>query len=366
MQTPDSDQAPLQLLAPDGAFDQELAAGMGVDPDPAFLRELYGWLVLSRHFDQRAVNLQRQGRIGTYPPISGQEACQVGSAAALRKTDWLVPSYRESAAMVMHGVPLERILLYWAGREEGFMFPPDVRCLPITVPIATQLLHAAGLGWGIRLAGEDAVVIAYFGDGATSQGDFHEALNFAGVFRLPLVFFCQNNQYAISVPLARQTASPTLAQKAVAYGFPGVRVDGMDVLAVYAATREAIARAHSGRGPTLIEGLTYRFGPHTTADDPTRYRDPEEAEEWQRQRDPLLRLQRHLTQSGAWSDADEQAAREAAQTQVREAIERFEAFPPPDPAHLFDFVYDDPPPVVAEQREALLAEAGGRPAGEDG
>src|SRR5438874_6236973 len=262
----------LSILDSDGNLDAALEPKLS----PGELRSLHRAVVLGRRFDERMVRLQRQGRIGTFAPIKGQEASQMGSIFTLRATDWMVPSFRETAAMIWRGWPIEKMLLLFAGYLEGSQPAPDQRDLPITIPVATQLPHAVGLAYAAQYRGDDAVVMAYCGDGATSEGDFHEALNFAGVWHVPIVFVCQNNQWAISVPLKKQTHSKTLAQKALAYGFPGIQVDGNDVLAVYAASREAVDRARAGGGPTLVECVTYSLGVHTTADDPTKYRSEEE------------------------------------------------------------------------------------------
>ncbi|MGH7310481.1 MAG: pyruvate dehydrogenase (acetyl-transferring) E1 component subunit alpha [Candidatus Rokuibacteriota bacterium] len=317
---------------------------------PERLQELYRAMVLGRRLDERMVRLQRQGRIGTFAPIKGQEASQLGSAFALQRTDWLVPSFRETAAMVWRGWPIEKILLYFAGRVEGGQPAPDQRDLPITVPVATQLPHAVGLAYAAQYRGDDVVVMAFFGDGATSEGDFHEALNFAGVWHVPVVFVCQNNQWAISVPLKKQTHSRTIAQKALAYGLPGIQVDGNDVLAVYAASQEAVARARAGEGPTLVECVTYRLSVHTTADDPTKYRSEEEVREWER-KDPLTRFadylkKRRLLPEGVEAQVDQEIAA---------AVQRFEAADPSDPLRMFDHVYAELPPHLVAQREELGA-----------
>ena len=270
----------LSILDSDGNLDTALEPELsGAD-----LKRLYRAMLLGRRLDERMLRLQRQGRIGTFAPIKGQEASQLGSVFTLRPTDWMVPSFRETAAMLWRGWPIEKFLLFFAGYLEGGQPGPEQRDLPITIPVATQLPHAVGLAYAIQYKGDDAVVMAYCGDGATSEGDFHEALNFAGVWHSPIVFVIQNNQWAISVPIKKQTHSRTIAQKALAYGFPGIQVDGNDVLAVYAASREAVERAREGGGPTLIECVTYRLGVHTTADDPTKYRSDEEVKAWERRR----------------------------------------------------------------------------------
>src|SRR5262249_11627666 len=256
----------LSILDAEGTLDSALDPGL---PGPE-LKRLYRAMLLARRLDERMVRLQRQGRIGTFAPIKGQEASQLDSVGVLRPTDWMVPSFRETAAMIWRGWPIEKLLPFFAGHLAGAQPAPDQPDLPITIPVSTQLPHAVGLAYAAQYRQDDVVVMVYFGDGATSEGDFHEALNFAGVWHVPVVFVCQNNQWAISVPLKKQTNSKTIAQKALAYGLPGIQVDGNDVLAVYAASREAVERARAGEGPTLIECVTYRLGGHTAADDPTK------------------------------------------------------------------------------------------------
>src|SRR5213594_3206065 len=279
----------LSILDSDGNLDTALEPKLADNE----LKSLYREMLLGRRLDERMVRLQRQGRIGTFAPIKGQEASQMGSVFALRPTDWMVPSFRETAAMIWRGWPIEKILLFFAGYVEGGQPAPDQHDLPITIPVGTQLPHAVGLAYAAQYRGDDAVVMAYFSDGATSEGDFHEALNFAGVWHVPLVVVVQNNQWAISVPLKKQTHSRTIAQKALAYGFPGIQVDGNDVLAVYAATREAVDRARAGDGPTLLECVTYRLAMHTTADDPKKDRTEEEVAMWEH-KDPLTRFRAYL------------------------------------------------------------------------
>ncbi len=291
----------LSILDSEGNLDTAL------EPDlpEADLKRLYHAMVLGRRLDERMVRLQRQGRIGTFAPIKGQEASQLGTVACLRPTDWMVPSFRETAAMIWRGWPIEKLLLFFSGHLEGSQPAPDQHDLPVAIPVATQIPHAVGLAYAAQYRGDDAVVMTFFGDGATSEGDFHEAMNFAGVWHLPVVFVCQNNQWAISVPLKKQTHSRTIAEKAHAYGFPGIQVDGNDVLAVYAAGREAVERARNGDGPTLIECVTYRLGVHTTADDPTKYRSAEEVAEWER-KDPLTRFSAYLQKRNLLEDGLEE------------------------------------------------------------
>src|SRR5438876_2440459 len=350
----------LSILASNGNLDTALEPKRA-DMD---LRSLYRAMLLGRRLDERMVRLQRQGRIGTFAPTKGQEAAQMGSVFSLRPTDWMVPSFRETAAMIWRGWPIEKLLLFFAGHLEGGQPAPEQRDLPITIPVATQLPHAVGLAYAAQYRRGDVVVMAYFGDGATSEGDFHEALNFAGVWHVPVVFVCQNNQWAISVPLKKQTHSRTIAQKALAYGFPGIQVDGNDVLAVYAASLEAVERARAGQGPTLIECVTYRLGVHTTADDPTKYRTDEEVKFWE-QKDPLTRFRAYLEKKKLLDTSVEEQVDE----EIARAVERFEAMPPADPLAMFDHAYAERPSSLEAQRTELierLSEQGpGRDAGDE-
>ncbi|HDH03522.1 MAG TPA: pyruvate dehydrogenase (acetyl-transferring) E1 component subunit alpha, partial [Actinobacteria bacterium] len=244
------------------------------------VRRLYQAMIAARLFDHKSVAMQKQGRLATYAPFEGQEAAQIGSAAAMRPDDWMVATYRDAAAMWMQGYPWTSLILWRSGDERGGRPPDDVRVLPPSITVGAHMLHAVGLAWAAKLQGSDTAAVTYFGDGATSEGDFHEAMNFASVYNTGTVFLCQNNGYAISMPTDRQSASETIAQKAAAYGMRGVLVDGNDLLAMYEATSVALARARDGLGPTLIEALTYRIGPHTTNDDPSRYRPRTEEEAW--------------------------------------------------------------------------------------
>jgi pyruvate dehydrogenase E1 component alpha subunit len=348
----------LSILDSGGNVDASLDPRLSSDE----LKRLYRAMVLGRRLDERMVRLQRQGRIGTFAPIKGQEAAQLGSVAALRPADWMVPSFRETAAMLWRGWPIEKLLLYFAGYLEGGQPGPEQHDLPIAIPVATQLPHAVGLAYAAQYRGDDVVTMVYFGDGATSEGDFHEAMNFAGVWHVPVVFVCQNNQWAISVPLKKQTHSRTLAQKALAYGFTGLQVDGNDILAVYAASREAVERARAGDGPTLLECVTYRLGVHTTADDPTKYRSNEEVAEWER-KDPLTRFSGYLKKKGLLDEGVEAQVDE----EIARAVQRFEAVGAPDPLVMFDHAYATPPAHVAVQRDALasrLSDGQARTAGE--
>ena len=334
----------LQIIDPGGKV---------VAPQPELgskeLLELYRLMVLSRHFDRRALALQRQGRLGTYAMLEGQEAAQVGSAYAAGPQDFIYPSYREHAVQLTRGMPAEVILSYWRGLPNTDWDPRRYGCQIITVPIGTHLPHAVGHAYAARLAGSDTVTLSYFGDGATSENDFHSGMNFAGVWKVPTVFLCQNNLYAISVPYDLQTASPTIAEKAAAYGFEGVRVDGMDVLATYQATTDAITKARQGGGPTLIELMTYRYGPHATADDPHLYRSKEEEDEWRRGRDPIERFRAYLLTKELWTESlDEEAEAEAVEI-VDRAIAEIEARPLPGRDDIVRHAYHRVPPLLVDQ-----------------
>ncbi len=347
----------LSILDDKGNLDRDLEPDI---PDKMLLK-LYRAMLLGRRFDERLLNLQRQGRIGTFPPISGQEASQLGAVAQLRPTDWLVPSFRETAAEIWHGRDLESIIIYNNGFNEGSNIDAACNNLPVAIPVGSQIIHAAGLGWAAKYRQKDDVIMTFFGDGATSEGDFHEGLNFAAVFQAPVVFVCQNNQWAISIPLSRQTHSKTLVQKAIAYGMPGLQVDGNDILAVYSAAQEATERARSGGGPTFIECVTYRVMMHTTADDPKRYRSEEEVESW-RAKDPLPRFQHYLLKKGVLLEEDLPRLESEVLDQIQTAIDRAEEKIKNmgDPLDMFDHLYAELPPYLKKQKEQMTRDLSDR------
>ncbi|MGH7319510.1 MAG: pyruvate dehydrogenase (acetyl-transferring) E1 component subunit alpha [Candidatus Rokuibacteriota bacterium] len=351
----------LSILDADGRVDRALEPA--IPPDD--FRRLYRTFLLARRFDERMLTLQRQGRIGTYLSARGHEAAVLGSVYALRPTDWLVPVWREWPAYVWRGWPLESLIFLYAGLTEGTRVPDGCRDLPVCVPMGTHVPHAVGLAYAARYKREDSVTLCYFGDGASSEGVCQEALNFAGVFELPLVFVCVNNQWAISVPRARQTRAETIAQKAAAHGFPGIQVDGNDLLAVCVATREAVDRARRGGGPTLIEAVTYRLGAHSTADDPTKYRDEAEVTTWET-KEPLPRFRRYLETKGFVDERFHAAMEAEVDAEVRAAIERAEArMPAAKLGEMFDHVYAELPAEVEVQHRALAPHLAEDAPGED-
>jgi 2-oxoisovalerate dehydrogenase E1 component alpha subunit len=336
-------------LAPDGTV---LRKPPDFAADTACLIPLYRAMVLTRTFDLKAVSLQRTGRLGTYAVSLGQEAVSVGVASAMRSEDVLLPSYRDNGTLLWRGVKMEEILLYWGGDERGSLSSGPAHDFPFCVPVGSQAPHAAGVAYAIKLRKEPRVAVCLLGDGATSKGDVYEAMNFAGVQKLPLVFVVNNNQWAISVPLKLQTASETLAQKAIAAGFPGEQADGNDVIAVRDAVEQAIADARDGKGPRLIEALTYRLGDHTTADDAARYRPPGEVQaHWKEE--PIARLRAYLVGQKAWGKAEEEQLSAKCQQRVDAAVERYLATGPRAPETMFDHLYAELPGVYAVQRDEL-------------
>jgi len=329
--------------------------GTAAGPLPVAVADIvagYRAVARARHFDERAVTLQRQGRLGVYPQFRGQEAAQVGAALALSATDWLVPTYRDTGAAITHGLPIETALLYWRSHPSGWAYPPDLRLLPFYVPIASQLTHAVGVAHAGKLLGADWAAMVFVGDGGSSEGDFHEALNFAAVYRDPVVFMVQNNGWAISVPTARQMRNTRIADRAVGYGMPGVTVDGNDFVAVLDAARQAVARAKAGEGPTLVEAVTYRLAPHTTSDDPGRYRDKTDAAEEERA-EPVGRLRRLLESKAAWSQSEEAALQQQLAEEFTAALAAADAVSSTglsDVRALVEHVFAEPGP---DQRAAM-------------
>jgi pyruvate dehydrogenase E1 component alpha subunit len=341
----------VRVLDPDGqVVDEDAVPDL---PDEQFV-DMYRQMWLARHFDERMISLQRQGRMGTYPSLAGQEAAQIGSTHALDEADWINYQYREHGAIMVRGLEPE-YLLYWMGHERGNEWLAERNVFPINISIGSHLPHVTGMAWASKLKGEDKTFVCHFGDGATSEGDFHEALNFAGVFDVPAIFFCNNNQYAISIHRDNQTAASTIAQKAQAYGFDGIQVDGMDPLAVYEVTRQAVEKARDPDDgqlrPTLIEAVMYRFGAHTTADDPSEYRDDEEVERW-RELDPLPRMEQFLRDRGLLDDDRIETIEEEARDLVAECIDEAMQYEP-DPEQLFENAYEAPTPRIEDQREYL-------------
>ncbi|MBK8978361.1 MAG: pyruvate dehydrogenase (acetyl-transferring) E1 component subunit alpha [Planctomycetes bacterium] len=340
-------------------------AAKGKDPNLSAddLRRLHRTMLAARILDERGLALQRQGRIGFYLQALGQEASHVGSAFAMRDSDWFFPAYRQPGIPILRGVSYDDIVCEWYGNDgdtsKGRQMPVhysfrQANFVSISSPIGTQISQAAGAGMAARIRGDDTVFMTYFGDGGTSSNDFHSGLNFAGVFKAPVVFVCENNHWAISVPLKGQTASDSMAAKAHAYGMPGVRVDGNDVLAVYRVCKEAVERARKGEGPTLVETVTYRMGSHSSSDDASRYRDAEEYESW-KQRDPIERFERYLENKKLFDPADKQALVDGIKAEINEAIKRAEARPRPALETLFEDVFMNPTPQLRAQRDELLA-----------
>jgi 2-oxoisovalerate dehydrogenase E1 component alpha subunit len=347
------DIEPVQLIAPDGTPTSERRYSRDLPPET--LSWLYEMMVVTRDLDIEFVNLQRQGELALFASCRGQEAAQIGATACLRKTDWLFPQYREIGSFLIRGIAPAQMGAVWRGKWHGGLGFTEKCVAPIAIPIGTHGLHAVGAAMAAQRLGEDSVTVAFLGDGATSEGDAHEALNLAGVYRAPCVFFVQNNQWAISVPVSHQMAAPSIAHRAIGYGMPGIRVDGNDVLACFAVVAEAAERARAGGGPTLIEAITYRLGPHTTSDDPTRYRSQEEVDHWLA-RDPIPRYRTYLQSVGVWNERLEERVShrsERLRTELRESVVGAPDF---DVAEMFDTVYHDITPALAEQRDQLLAE----------
>ena len=339
----------VSILDEHGRFDAQLGADLIPDED---VIKLYEAMTVSRQFDQIAFKLQRSGRMGTYPENRGQEAASLGTAYALNNDDWLVPCYRENTGLFWRGLPMEYILLHWMGDERGNQIPAELCITPLAIPIGTQLLHAAGLAWACKYRKEDRLACTFFGDGATSEGDFHEAMNFAANLDLPVIFLCQNNGWAISVPTKIQCSAPTLAQRGLAYGMDSIQCDGNDIFAVVKVVKEAARRAREEHRPTFIEAVTYRLGDHTTADDARRYRDEAEVQLWM-QRDPLVRLRNYLTERKLWNSTKEEALQTKAKEQVNAAAKRAEEIAATPTSEIFDAMYAEIPDEVRRQRDTM-------------
>lgn len=348
----------LQILDEHGNFDAELGADTLSDEDVLFL---YEQMSIVRHYDEIAFKLQRSGRMGTYPQNKGQEAAAAGSGFAIRKHapgSWLVPCYRENTALFLNGLPMEKILLHWMGDERGNQIPDGVNIMPISIPIGTHPLHAVGLAWSMKYREtengqkNDRVAISYFGDGATSEGDIHEAMNFSTALKVPSIFFCQNNRWAISVPISKQMGSETVVQKACAYGMRAIQVDGNDIFAVYKASREAVQHAIEHNEPTFIEAITYRLGDHTTADDARRYRDPAEVEAWVA-RDPLIRVRKFLENKGLWNDEKQTEMEARAKQIVSDVVKKAENIEKPTTDDIFNYTFAELPAQLRTQRDTM-------------
>ncbi len=345
----------LQIISLEGKIDKGKEPELGEQG----LFRMYESMVLTRTLDTKGLNLQRQGRIGFFVPCAGQEAAQVGSAFVLREDDWTFPTYRDQGVALTRGVSMKKIMSHLMGSSSdpmlGKQMPnhwgyKEANFMSVASPIAAHLPIAVGVATGMKLEKKSSVVLAYHGDGATSEGDFHAAYNFAGVSRAPIIFICENNGWAISLPVRKQTASPTLAMKAQAYGFSGIRVDGNDILAVYQATREAVDRARRGEGPTMVECLTYRMGPHSTSDEPNRYRTKEETDLWKK-KDPIERFRFYLEKSGLWTPEYETKVRKQCDDEISRAILEEEKVPPPELQTMFEGVYAEQPWFLKEQQE---------------
>ena len=339
-----------QILAPDGEVVRP-----DLMPDADTQLRLYHQMRRARHFDERGWVLYRQGRLGVFPPFGGMEASQVGTAAALSADDWLFPTYRDTGAALTLGLPIARTLAYWRTSPHGWAMPENLKVLPFYIPIATQYPQAVGAALAEKRKGTRNVAMAYIGDGGSSEGDFHEALNFAGALNAPCVFILQNNGWAISVPTRSQTRATDLSRRAEGYGLPGVRVDGNDVLATWHVTAQAVERARNGGGPTLIETVTYRVKPHTVADDPSRYRTEEEGAPW-REKDPVTRLRAHLLRTGVLNEESDAALLAEVAAEFEAALREADTYPDPAPAEILDHVFAEPTPQLRRQREELLAE----------
>jgi pyruvate dehydrogenase E1 component alpha subunit len=334
-----------QILDENGNANEQLIPKMSNEG----MLKLYELMVLARVFDETAYQLQREGRILTYAPLKGQEAAQIGTSFVLQKEDWMFPSFRENGAFLVRGMPAEMLYEYWAGDERGAKIPNDLQCFNVSIPVATQIPIAVGAAWAEKLKKTNNISLVYFGDGATSKGDFHEGLNFAGVLKLPVVFVCQNNQWAISVPFYKQSGSETVAQKAVAYGINGIRVDGNDIFAVYSAALEAVENARKNI-PTLIECFTYRLSDHTTADDASRYRSPEEVAMWEK-KDPIARFEKFLLARNILTEESKKGIWDSARMKINTAVRNAESTAPENPEDIFDFTFAQLPEGLQKEKK---------------
>lgn len=320
------------------------------------LKQMYHYMVLAREFDDKLFKLQRSGKIGTFGQVKGQEGAQVGAGFALDKNDWFVPSFREETINLVRGADRAKLVQGWRGDTRAFQGDPaTARDLPVAIPIGSQALHAVGIAWASKIKGDNNATICFFGDGATSEGDVLEAFNFAGVFQVPVVFFVQNNQWAISTPRTKQTHAESIAQKAIAFGFEGIQVDGNDIMGVYKVTKEALEKARNGGGPTLIEALTFRMADHTTSDDATKYRDPALVEPWKK-KCPILRLQKYFEKNGWFTEDYKKWVKDEVEKEVNEAVEKGLAIPLPKPEEMFQHIYSKIPPALQEQKAELMEE----------
>ena len=343
----------MSILDSEGHVDAALEPQIGSDE----LIRLYRYMVLCRVLDERMIRLQRQGKLGTFAPCRGQEATQIGYIEPIQTDDWVAHSYRAPGAQLWRGWSIEQVLLFWNGYEAGARVPDGVNDLPIAIPVGSHPILAVGIAMAMNLRDQKTVVLTAFGDGATSEGDVLEAFNFAGTYNAPIVFICENNQYAISLPRAKQTRSETIAQKAIAFGFDGVKVDGNDILSMVVGTRAAVDKARNGGGPTLIEAYTYRLEMHTTADDPKKYRSDEEVQAWEK-KCPILRFEKYLTGKGVLDEALIGDIHKGAEDEVRRGVECFQKMCVPDPTILFDYTYATMPPELQEQKDEFLAMIG--------
>ncbi len=338
-----------QILDGNGNVDKKLMPELSAEQ----IKELYEFMLLTRLFDEKTFKLQRQGRIGTYLPVRGQEASQVGAAYALGKNDWVLPYGRDIGVCIARNFPLHMILQYRGGDERGAHIPEGLNIFPFTIPSSTHIPHCTGVAWASKLLKQKAVVMGFFGDGSTSRGDFHEGLNFAGVYKVPVIFVCENNGYAISLPRAKQTAAETIAQKAFAYGFEGIQVDGNDVFATFSAAKHAVEKARKGKGPTLIECVTYRMADHSTADDAARYRTQQEVAQWAK-KDPIDRLEKYMRKNKLLNEKSKKALIAKISGKIEKAVEEYEKVTPPQPEDLFKYTYDQMPEKLQEQMKELL------------